>query len=390
MPKLTAALGCFWFGLGLTASGCHSNAAEPRVATVASDDSQQAQQLTSTNGGVAAPSPSSTCGQPKDLGVRLLGRYDGCREGGPRAAWSGTGFVARFTGTGLAVTLDGPPLIFTTVIDGNMRGEFTTTRGRQAYTVAAQLPPGEHVVEVTRQGEASFGASVLEAVTVSEGNLLPPPERPIRRIEVLGDSITAGYGNEGTTPSCGFSAETENHALTYGVLLSNALSAELSTVAWSGKGIVSNYGGNLVEPMPTLYDRADPNDASSVWDFSAWQADAVIVNLSTNDYSTDHDPTDDAFVTTYTNLLATVRNRYPKAQIVCTVGPLLSGNDLKVAETNIQTAVNHRRAAGDQLVTFHAMRVPNQNPGCDWHPGLATHAAMARELTPVVRSLLGW
>lgn len=320
----------------------------------------------------------------------MLGRYDGCRAAGPRAAWSGTGFVARFTGTGLSVTVDGPPLIFTTVVDGTTRGEFTTTSGRQVYTVAAQLPPGEHVVEVTRQGEASFGASVLEAVTVSDGNLLPPPARPARRIELLGDSITAGYGNEGTTPSCGFSAETENHSLTYGVLLSNALNAELSTVAWSGKGIVSNYGGNLVDPMPTLYDRADPNDASSVWDFSAWQADLVIVNLSTNDYSTDHDPADDTFVSTYTNLLATLRDRYPKAQLLCTVGPLLSGGDLQVAETNIRLAVDQRKAVGDRLVTFHALRVPNQNPGCDWHPGLATHAAMARELTPVVQSLLGW
>jgi hypothetical protein len=74
-------------------------------------------------------------------------------------------------------------------------------------------------------------------------------------------------------------------------VLARSLDAELSTVAWSGKGVYNNYNGNRVEPMPKLYDRAVPNDKNSPWDFS-WQPDLIIINLGTNDYSTNNDPTD--------------------------------------------------------------------------------------------------
>src|SRR5690606_143076 len=120
------------------------------------------------------------------------------------------------------------------------------------------------------------------------------------------------------------------------------------------------------EPMPALYDRAVPNDPSSRWTYS-WQADAVLLNLGTNDYSTDNDPTDAEFISEYKQLLATLRARYPSAHILCTVGPLLNGADLVKAEANIRTAVENRANAGDTRVAFHAMRVPNTNPGCDWH-----------------------
>jgi hypothetical protein len=172
--------------------------------------------------------------------------------------------------------------------------------------------------------------------------------------------------------------------------LARNLGAESSTVAWSGKGVVSNYGGNREAPMPDIYDRAEPNEPGSVWDYTLWQPDALLVNLGTNDYSTDNDPADEEFVGAYTSLLATFRNRYPNAQILCTVGPLLDGADLAKAETNIRAAVARRADAGDRKVAFHAMRVPNTNPGCDWHPGVTTHAAMAKDLEPVLRSLVGW
>lgn len=383
----------------LAFGSCHSE--EPQVpSSEANTPPALATDLGAANNGSLAaapgevamgtPMPKPVCPAPKDLGVRLIGRYDGCNPSGPRSAWSGSGFVAHFTGTGLEVTIDGPPVTFTTLVDGATRAEFTTRAGKSTYAAVSALHPGEHVVLVSRQGEASFGATVLQEVKAKDGTMLAPPPPLPRRIEIVGDSISAGYGNEGTSPNCPFSADTEDHYLTYGALLSRELGAELSTVAWSGKGIVSNYGGNRELPFPALYDRAEPNDPSSVWDYTLWQADAVVVNLSTNDYSTDNDPPDDEFTSGYASLLATIRNRYPNAHILCTVGPLLDGADLAKAESNIRQAVARRTGAGDRRIAFHAMRVPNANPGCDWHPGLATHAAMARDLKPVLQSTLGW
>jgi lysophospholipase L1-like esterase len=333
--------------------------------------------------------PHGSCPTPADKGVRLIGRYDGCKPEGPRTAWSGSGFLARFTGTGLSATLEGAALLFTTVVDGVVGAELATKAGTRTYPLVTGLAMGEHTVELYRQGEASFGYSVLHGVVVA-GELLPPPAAATRRLEIVGDSITAGYGNEGTSPDCSFSAQTENHYLTYGALLARSLDAELSTVAWSGKGVVSNYAGNRDSPMPQLYDRAEPSDEKSTWDFSLWQADAVLINLGTNDYSTDNDPTDEEFTNEYEKLLMTIRVRYPRARIMCTVGPLLDGRDLDTAEANIQAAVQRRVTAGDSAATFHAMKVANTAPGCDWHPGLGTHAVMAEQLRPIVKKVMGW
>jgi hypothetical protein len=40
-----------------------------------------------------------------DMGVRFVGRVDGCDANAVRYAWSGSGFVARFSGTGVTAQL---------------------------------------------------------------------------------------------------------------------------------------------------------------------------------------------------------------------------------------------------------------------------------------------
>jgi len=241
---------------------------------------------------------------------------------------------------------------------------------------------------VYRRGEANFGTTTLYGIEVGGGSLLAPPAAKTRLIEVVGDSISCGYGNEGADETCGFSADTENHYMAYGALLARTFEAEVSTVAWSGRGVVSNYNGEAGATLPELYERAIPADESSVWDFAGTQQpDLVVINLGTNDYSTDHDPPTDQFVTAYTQLLQRIRARYPTAAILCTVGPLLSGTDLDTARANIAAAV---AATGDSRIRAVQMTTPNDSPGCDWHPSIPTHTAMAAELAPAVAELLGW
>ena len=167
-----------------------------------------------------------------------------------------------------------------------------TTQGSQTYTVVQGLAAGEHVVQMLRQTEGFFGPTSVEEVQI-DGQLLAPPS-VTRRIEVLGDSITCGYGDEGTDQSCNFSPETENHYLTYESIVARKLGAELSTIAWSGKGVIYNYGDDTNEPLPTLYGRTIPTEDGD-WTF-AWQPDVVLINLGTNDVSTDNDPTEAQFV----------------------------------------------------------------------------------------------
>lgn len=343
------------------------------------------------SGGAKGDLAEPDCPPPEDLGVHLVGRYDGCADAGVNMSWSGTGFVARFSGTGLSFTQSGSSVQYTIVVDGAVQPNLETEQGEHSYQATSGLSSGEHLVEVYRRGEASFGTTTLLSVDVAGGELLAPPQSAERHIEIYGDSITCGYGNEGESASCPFSADTENHYLSYGAILAREFDADLSTVAWSGKGVVINYGGDTSTTLPEMSERANPNSDTSVWDYSlAPEPDVVVINLSTNDFSTDNDPSAEEFLNGYVALLHSIRARYPDAFMLCTVGPLLSGTDLDQARTGISDAVKMLRDAGDQHVLAYEMQAGNPSPGCDWHPSLAAHESMAAELGAVVASELGW
>ena len=116
----------------------------------------------------------------------------------------------------------------------------------------------------------------------------------------------------------------------------------------------------------------------------------MVINLSTNDYSTGNSPTDEVFLGAYQAFLEHLRSKYPKAFILCTVGPMLSGNMLANARRNIAAAVAARAGSGDDRVKAYEMKATNPSPGCDYHPNLVTQAAMASELEAELKTDLGW
>ena len=111
-------------------------------------------------------------------GVRWLGRVDmTSMPRSPRFSWSGSGFVAQFSGTSLTTQLTprARRQIFKAVVDGAPQAAFTATRGQPTYTLASGLAAGTHTVEVYRQTEGAQGDSRLMGLTVADGALMDPP-----------------------------------------------------------------------------------------------------------------------------------------------------------------------------------------------------------------------
>lgn len=364
---------------GTTASSASSTGASTTASTTASS--------TATTDSATDPTlgdSSSTTGEPAEPAVHWVGRTDTSDPTRTRVGWSGAGFVVRFDGTGASVRMDDPAQFWTVVLDGVVQPRLQTQPGEQDYALATGLPAGEHVVELYRRTEGSFGATSIVSVDL-EGELLAPP--PVtRRIEIIGDSITCGYGDEGVSP-CSFSADTENHYLTYGAVAARAVGAELHTVAWSGKGIIYNYGDDTFEPLPEVYARTLATE-DTAWDFS-WQPDVVLVNLGTNDFSTDNDPSEVQFVSAYGDFAATLRIDHPDAFILL-LSPSLYGDEATMVDGYLQQVVDGRHDAGDAAIDWANINVPWEGSGCDGHPNVATHMGMADQLVAQLQTHLGW
>ena len=86
--------------------------------------------------------------------------------------------------------------------------------------------------------------------------------------------------------------------------------------------------------MPEMYDRLDPTDSTSKWDFSKYTPDVVVINLLQNDSWIVNMPNNEQFknrfgtkrpdssfiIDAYKNFVQTIRKTYPATQIICMLG----------------------------------------------------------------------
>ena len=188
--------------------------------TTTSTSSVEPSALSSASGGGAAESTSvsasstgasasSGAGGGGTPGVRLIGRFDESTPDKPQFEWTGSAIEARFEGTSVSVTIGGSANYFTAVVDGANEMTFATTGQLGDYPIATRLAAGTHTVLLYRLNEASGNANSFEGFDFGGGQLLAPQAPPPHAIEMVGDSITAGYGNECMTGGTGYPRQGE-------------------------------------------------------------------------------------------------------------------------------------------------------------------------------------
>mgnify|MGYP000423285163 CR=1 FL=1 len=144
-------------------------------------------------------------------------------------------------------------------------------------------------------------------------------------------------------------------------------------------------------PSSTAIPSGSPTSSAcdgAPWSFE-WQPDAVVINLGTNDFSTDNDPPENVFVPAYVGFLAHLRAVYPDAFILA-IAPSLYGAEVQLVAGYLQSAVDQRHTAGDFDVAFADVNVEWIGSGCDGHPSVATHANMGAKLADTLKAELGW
>ena len=353
--------------------------------------------------------------------VRVLGRHTVGPDGALTLFATASGIECICTGSELWLELNADYELYEPWLSIELNGAWLSrlpvNPGASRVCVFRGMTPGtpKHV-RVFKDVQAMYDDPrhlvQITALQWEEGGFLPLPA-PRYRLEFVGDSITSGEGaigarqEEDWVPAF-FSAM--NH---YARLTADALEAEYRLVSQSGWGILSSWDNDPHRRVLSYYKeicglaRGERNAALGAGqpnDFAAWPADAVIVNLGTNDTNAAHNPpwTDPETGKSWAqDTTPEHRARLEQAVVegltmlrACNPGALLVwcygmlGDELRPV---LEGAVaRYRQETGDGRACF--LPLPATTPetlGARRHPGIEAHRQAAAVLAGFLGSALG-
>jgi len=291
-------------------------------------------------------------------------------------SWPGVYWSANFTGREVTLSFNDPADQYRLFIDGT---EITISKpGTQDYRVSG-LSDQHHFILLEKFSEnqdapASFNGFFVATGAVEPG---PHPHRSPRdrQIEFIGDSYTVGYGNTSGKRQCTRDEiwATTDTSKAFGPLTANHYGADYQINAFSGRGMVRNYGGFIGDPLPALYpyalyDGKTPYDAPD-WN---WSPQIIVIGLGTNDFTTPlHDgekwKTRDElhadYEATYVKFVQSLRAQNPDAYFILMATDQVDGE----IQSEVKKALAAIQAAGETRITFLPMNNLNFG-GCDYHP----------------------
>lgn len=332
-----------------------------------------------------------------DSAIYFSGRVDTGSPQFVRYDWPGVGIHFCFTGKKAGIKIKGGERnYFNLFVDGQFT-EVLHSPGDTIFWVDKLRGSGPHEVSLIKRTEGDMGQVLFYGLLLeSNGRLLPYPHKPGRCMEFIGNSITCGYGTEGTSKSERFKPETENNYKAYGAILTRAFNAEGRYIAHSGLGVVRNYGdkqkiSTKLKPMPARFNKVLDTDSALVWDFTRWQPHLVVINLGTNDFSTQPHPDKAVFQRGYENLILDVRAAYGNIPVFCVVGPMLKDPTFEYVKEVVDIMRSLHSDNQVLFVGFPDGLINNSSDlGSDWHPSYEGQKKMAGHLLFPIATILNW
>jgi lysophospholipase L1-like esterase len=343
-----------------------------------------------------------------DENIQYSGRVDFTKPKEPKFSAPGVSITTKFNGTqvGFKLKAAGGLNYYAAVVDDREPVVIRATLAGE-YMVAKDLPAGDHLLTIHKRTEAKNGSGIFFGIA-TDGELLAPPAKPTRRIEIIGDSISAGDGMLGPNGSveCDQSktpwGTMHDAPNTYGAVLSRALKAEYHITAVAGIGLIRNYDSKYdTRPMPAVYDLifTQNKEATPAWGHEKFMPDAVIINLGTNDFSPGDNPKDkprpymtvEEFVPAMKTFYTKLRGYYANASFFFVSSPMLDDGwpDGQPSLTNQETALQQVVTDLKEDNVFY-FDIGSYGKGCGTHPDVSEHAEMADKLGAFIGEKMGW
>ncbi len=328
--------------------------------------------------------------------IKYTGRINNVAPKAPVIYWPGSEIEVNFSGDSLKVILEDEKgkNYFNIVIDGDSLRYIKLDSGRSTYLLAANLSAGTHQIELIKRTEWDLGNTIFHGFEIVNGNLSEPDPGSGRVIEFFGNSITAGYAIEDNTGGDSPDSIFTNHYTTYGAVTARHFDAEYIGTIRSGIGIMISWFPVI---MPEIFDRLDPEDPLSRWDFSRITPHVVVINLFQNDswlvdrpdYPTfkerfgDTRPDEEFIINAYIDFVSSIRQKYPEAQIICALGSMEATREGSPWPGYVTEAV--RRIDDTKVYTLF---FPYTNK--EGHPRVEDNRIMAESLIAFIKEITGW
>ena len=258
----------------------------------------------------------------------------------------------------------------------------------------------DHVIRVVKLTEALKTGVGVDSF-FGDGQLLPARVKKRPLIEVVGDSISVGYGNLAGPETLGFHSEHQDPTQAYAALAAEELGFDLSIIGYSG--ICAAFQGwnrkpySMLDIYPYTNRLRQREGEPEAWDFRHHRPDYVLMNLGTNDASAirfaaengaagGEAITEDGFDAAYYDLIAMIREKNGLyARIICALGDA----DYYLFDNIRRAAERFIRDTGDTKV--YVLKLQNNLPtdarGVANHPGPDANRRMAAQLASFIRNI---
>jgi hypothetical protein len=320
--------------------------------------------------------------------LQYTGRIDFSNPLKPRFWAPGVYIQAKFKGSSLEILLNDEQRgdnhnYIEIAIDNNKPFRVKLTARENKIEAASGLSPGVHTVTICKDTESNIG--YIEFLGLKCENLLPL-EKPKRKMEFIGDSITCGMAMDFSTTTCetGQWYDQSNAYFSYGPLAARELGAQWYLTAVSGIGLI-NSCCNLGATMPKVFDKESLRTDGPQWDFSKYTPDVVTICLGQNDGRQDSV----AFCSAYIYFIHHIRSHYPKADIICLSSPMANASLTQMLKNYITSVEHYLNNNGDHKV-HHFFFTRSYNDGCGGHPGMQQHELIAAQLAGYIKKLENW
>ncbi|MDO5409613.1 MAG: GDSL-type esterase/lipase family protein [Lachnospiraceae bacterium] len=344
--------------------------------------------------------------QPNHEKLLYSGRIDWTNPVEPVWVFPCTSVKLRFTGNEMKVLVKNNHAYWDNFLGCILDGEQSKLPVNESGITVLEIPVTstenkEHELLLFKRQDSCHELTVLGFEIADGETLLEPGKKPGRRIEVYGDSVSAGEVSEAVAytgkEDPQHNGEYSNSWYSYSWMTARKLDAEIHDIAQGGIALMNNTGW-FYEPnaigMEYAWNKIHYNPQfgeATEWDFAQYTPQVVIVAIGQNDSHPDDYMKEDyngeralLWRNHYKAFLETLRRQYPDAHIVCCT--TLLGHD-EAWDRSIGEAVTEM---ADKKIT--QCRFKRNGKGTPGHLRIAEAEEMAEELSAYIENLPieGW